>query len=53
MGEDLKNCNIKFKQLIENMRRKRSVSKNEESLAYLFFIAGFSFGSGNTQEISA
>jgi hypothetical protein len=52
MGEDLKHCNLKFRELIEGMKKKRSVSKDEESLAYLFFLAGFSFGSGMTQEIA-
>lgn len=49
MGEDLKKANLKFRELIEKMKSKRYVNKEEESIAYFFFIAGISFASGMTQ----
>jgi hypothetical protein len=52
MGEDLKRCNLKFRELIENMKSKRKVTKEEESLAYWFFMMGFAEGSGMTQEVA-
>ena len=51
MGEDLRNCNVKFRGLVEQLKRKRSISKEEESLVYLFFLAGYQEGSGMTQAI--
>lgn len=51
MGEDLRKCNIKFRELVEQLKRKRSINKDEESLAYFFFLAGYQEGSGMTQAI--
>lgn len=51
MGEDLKRCNLKFRELMERMKNKRLMSKEEESLAYFFFMAGVSFATGMSQVI--
>lgn len=52
MGEDLKRCNLKFREVLENVKKRKAINKEEESLAYFFFLAGFGAGSGVQQMIT-
>ena len=49
MGEDLKRVNKAYQKLITKIKTKHKITKEMESLLYLFFIAGFAEGSGMTQ----
>ena len=53
MGEDLKRVNSKFKELIDNYRRKKTMTRNDERLAYMFFLMGYSEGCGMEQQVVA
>jgi len=52
MGEDLKNVNLKFRELLEKAKSRVSISKETEHLLYFFFMAGFEAGSGITQVVA-
>ena len=54
MGSDLKLANLKYKKLLEEARTKEGfrkyISKEAETLLYMFYLAGFSDGSNMVAE---
>jgi hypothetical protein len=51
--EDLNRANKLFKELFDKLIVKDKVTKEQEAILYLFYLKGFSDGSGSTQEILA
>ena len=53
MGEDLRRANEGYKKLLEEAKKQKGsekyITKQIETLLYLFYLAGFNEGSGMTQ----
>ena len=51
MTEELNQANEKYNSLLREIKKKKEINKETESLLYLFFLAGWNSNVGSVQMI--